>query len=79
MAAERQAHVEVAGMWHGAPPGHQLDMDLMARVTVGAERARQWQEAREATTFHEAAAARARADSLADAAVAAARAQVAHA
>jgi hypothetical protein len=61
-------------------------MDLMARVMVGSERARQRHEAREAAAFHEAAAARAReaaafheaaaarvrADSLADAAAAAA-------
>jgi hypothetical protein len=50
-------------------------MDLMARVTVGSERARQRQEAWEAAAFHEAASRRARADSLADAAAVAARAR----
>jgi hypothetical protein len=54
-------------------------MYLMAQVTMGAERMRHRIEAREATAFHEAAAARAEADALADAAAVAAGARAAQA
>jgi hypothetical protein len=42
MVAECQAHVEVAGMSHGTHQVTGEEMDLMARVTVGAERVRHW-------------------------------------
>jgi hypothetical protein len=68
MVAERQAHQEVRGMWQRAHQVAGEDMDLMARVTMATLHPLKQQEAREAEAFHEAAAARAKADAIADAA-----------
>jgi hypothetical protein len=40
MAAERQDHQEVRGMWQRANQVTGKDMDLMARVTMGTVHAR---------------------------------------